>query len=94
MKKIEIKQLNQIISTSIAEDDQLQDTINYLFAEYPEGIVTIIDVELENCINNRKAEYPTIEDFLNAYFDGGEVAVQELQTRRLAVKSKYPKPIV
>ena len=64
-----------------------------LKAEYT---IEIIDISaehaLEECIKNRKAEYPTMEEFLNAYFDGGEVAVQTLQAKRLAVKQKYPKP--
>jgi hypothetical protein len=62
----------------------------------PEYTIEIIDMTqeyaLEQCIANRKAEYPTMEDFLNAYFDGGEVAVQILQAQRLAVKAKFPKP--
>ena len=62
----------------------------------PEYTIEIIDMTqeyaLQECIANRKAEYPTMEEFLNAYFDGGEVAVQELQAKRLAVKAKYPKP--
>ena len=64
-----------------------------LKAEYT---IEIIDMTqkyaLQECIANRKAEYPTMEEFLNAYFDGGEVAVQILQAQRLAVKAKYPKP--
>lgn len=64
-----------------------------LKAEY---IIEIVDISqehaLKECIANRKAEYPTMEEFLNAYFDGGEVAVQELQAKRLAIKAKYPKP--
>lgn len=61
-----------------------------------EYTVEIVDISqehaLQQCIANRKAEYPTMEEFLNAYFDGGEVAVQALQAQRLAVKAKYPKP--
>lgn len=64
-----------------------------LKAEY---VIEIVDITqehaLKECIANRKAEYPTMEEFLNAYFDGGEVAVQELQAKRIAVKAKYPKP--
>lgn len=59
--------------------------------------IEILDIsyehELNQVINNRKSEYPTMEEFLNAYFDGGEIAVQELQNKRLEVKAKYPKPI-
>lgn len=62
----------------------------------PEYTIEIVDISqehaLKECIANRKAEYPTMEEFLNAYFDGGEVAVQELQAKRIAVKAKYPKP--
>lgn len=62
----------------------------------PEYTIEIVDITqehaLKECIANRKAEYPTMEEFLNAYFDGGEVAVQALQAQRLAVKAKYPKP--
>lgn len=47
--------------------------------------------ELEQVIAKRKAEYPTAEEFLNAYFDGGEAALTALQEKRLAIKSKYPK---
>lgn len=62
-------------------------------AEYTIEIVDITQEHaLQECIANRKAEYPTMEQFLNAYFDGGEVAVQALQAQRLAVKQKYPKP--
>lgn len=65
-----------------------------LKAEY---IIEIEDIsyehELNQCIANRKASYPTMEDWLNAYFDGGEVAVQALQAQRLEVKQKYPKPV-
>lgn len=64
-----------------------------LKAEY---VIEIVDISqeyaLQECIANRKAAYPTTEDFLNAYFDGGESAVQALQAQRLAVKQKYPKP--
>jgi hypothetical protein len=50
------------------------------------------DFELRVCLANRRKEYPTPEDFLNAYFDGGEVKLEELRLLRLAVKAKYPKP--
>jgi hypothetical protein len=64
-----------------------------LKAEYAIEIIDITaEHDLQECISKRKAEYPTMEEFLNAYFDGGEVAVQALQAKRLAVKQKYPKP--
>jgi len=64
-----------------------------LKAEYSVEIVDIsAQVALENCMAARKAEYPTAEDFLNAFFDGGDEAVAALQAKRLAIKQKYPKP--
>ena len=62
-------------------------------AEYTVEITDITaEHELKECIKKRKAEYPSPEEFMNAYFDGGEAALQALNTARLAVKQKYPKP--
>jgi hypothetical protein len=47
---------------------------------------------LAEVIAKRVAEYPSAEEFLNAYFDGGQAALDALQASRLAVKAKYPKP--
>lgn len=46
---------------------------------------------LELCYANRKAEYPTAEEFMNAFFDGGEDDLNKLQEKRLLIKAKYPK---
>lgn len=43
-------------------------------------------------LENRRKEYPSAEEFLNAFFDGGQVALDALQAQRLEVKAKYPKP--
>ncbi len=65
-----------------------------LKAEYTIEIEDITyEHELNEVISKRKSEYPTMEEFMNAYFDGGEVAVQELQNKRLGIKAKYPKPV-
>lgn len=64
-----------------------------LKAEYTIEIEDITaQYELEQVIAKRKAEYPTPEEFLNAYFDGGQTAVDALQAKRLEIKTKYPKP--
>lgn len=47
---------------------------------------------LQQAIGKRIAEYPTAEEFLNAFFDGGDEALEQLKQKRLAVKAKYPKP--
>lgn len=64
-----------------------------LKAEYTIEIEDITaQYELEQCIAKRIAEYPTAGDFLNAFFDGGQAALDALQVKRLAIKAKYPKP--
>jgi hypothetical protein len=64
-----------------------------LKAEYTVEIEDITaEHELQQVITKRKAEYPSAEEFLNAFFDGGDEAVAELQAKRLSIKAKYPKP--
>jgi hypothetical protein len=68
-------------------------TGNILPAEYTVEIIDIsAEYALAECISKRKAEYPSAEEFLNAFFDGGEQALAELQAKRLVIKAKYPKP--
>ena len=65
-----------------------------LKAEYTIEIVDISkEHALQECIAKRKAEYPTMEEFLNTFFDGSEEDMQALHAKRLAVKDKYPKPV-
>jgi hypothetical protein len=64
-----------------------------LKAEYTIEIIDITDEHaLQECIQKRKMEYPTPEEFMNAFFDGDEEMLQALQAKRLAIKQKYPKP--
>lgn len=46
--------------------------------------------ELNLCIKNRKAEYPSIEEVLHALLDEGNL--DSIQAKRALVKAKYPKP--
>ena len=39
---------------------------------------------------NRQAEYPNHEDCIHALLDGGDT-LTDLQTKRTAIKNKYPK---
>jgi hypothetical protein len=39
---------------------------------------------------NRQAEYPNHEDCIHALLDGGDT-LTDLQTKRTAIKDKYPK---
>jgi len=65
-----------------------------LRAEYT---IEILDVTFEHalqeCIQNRIRAYPSPEEFLNAFFDGPEIALELLRQRRYEVKAKYPKPV-
>lgn len=74
-------------------DEEGNPTGNKIPAEYTIEIIDITSEHaLQQCIQNRKAEYPTPEEFMNAFFDGGDEAVQALQAKRLEIKAKYPKP--
>jgi len=64
-----------------------------LRAEYSIKIEDITaEHELVECLRKRKLEYPTPEEFMNAFFDGGDQALQDLRDLRLLIKGKYPKP--
>ena len=64
-----------------------------LRAEYTISIEDITaEHELQQVIAARKAEYPSPEEFMNAFFDGGEEAIEQLRLKRLEIKSRHPKP--
>jgi hypothetical protein len=64
-----------------------------LRAEYTVEIIDIsAETALAECLAKRKAEYPTAEEFLNVFFDGGEAGLASLHAKRLEIKAKYPKP--
>ena len=46
---------------------------------------------LNTVYNNRKTEYPNHNDCIHALLDGGDT-LTDLQNKRQAVKTKYPKP--
>tara|TARA_R100001440_G_scaffold9562_3_gene17912 strand:+ start:439 stop:738 length:300 start_codon:yes stop_codon:yes gene_type:complete len=49
------------------------------------------EYDAEEWKRNRQSEYPTHEDCIHALLDGGDT-LTELQEKRQAVKTKYPKP--
>ena len=64
-----------------------------LRAEYTVEIEDITaESELAEVLAKRKAEYPTIEDFMDAWFDGGQQGLNQLKAKRESVKAKYSKP--
>lgn len=73
-------------------NDDGQPTGNILPAEYTVEIIDITEeYNLQQALASRRSEYPSAEEFLNAFFDGGDEALEALRQRRLAVKAKYPK---
>jgi hypothetical protein len=73
-------------------DEMGQPTGVMLPAEYTVSIEDITsEYNLQQVIAARKAEYPSAEEFMNAFFDGGEEAIAALQAKRLEIKAKYPK---
>ena len=75
--------INQITwyedTTPIPEAD-IQTKIDELQAEY----------DAEEWKRNRQSEYPSIDDCIHALLDGGDT-LTELQAKRTATKTKYPK---
>ena len=49
---------------------------------------------LEKCYENRRKEYPPIEDYLDAVVKNDEAQKMEYINKCLAVKAKYPKPVM
>tara|TARA_R100000963_G_C4614649_1_gene83951 strand:+ start:587 stop:880 length:294 start_codon:yes stop_codon:yes gene_type:complete len=66
-------------TTPIAKAD-IQTKIDELQADY----------DAEQWKRNRQSEYPNHEDCIHALLDGGDT-LTDLQTKRTAVKDKYPK---
>jgi hypothetical protein len=79
-------------SAWIAECEQ-----NNLWGEWGTYTVEVLDISYEHdlaqCLAARKAAYPSPEEFLNAFFDGGQDAINALQQIRLAIKAAHPKPV-
>ena len=49
------------------------------------------EIEASKYIELRKAEYPSIEELVVALWEKDEAAIAELESKRQAVKAKYPK---
>lgn len=99
MKKLIVKFNDEIIAQTQGSYEDLMIWLEGDKHKYPIGSMIEIwdysyEFELAECIAKRIAEYPTPSDFLNAYFDGKEEALHDLELKRLAIKAKYPKPVL
>lgn len=62
----------------------------------PPPDTTTLEYRIAEVYRKRQAEYPSADALvvalMEAQFEGKAQALQDLQTQRLAVKAKYPKP--
>ena len=99
MIKIIVKSNNLIIDQSHYEEskEKLAWWLDGNKSSYPQDAIAeyhsiSYEDELKECFDKRKSEYPSPEEFMNAWFDGGTQSIHDLELKRLSVKAKYPKP--
>lgn len=93
-KWAEGKDLEATIEVVIGQDENGSDMIEVqLVNVYDPVDVTshIVQWKLSNFAELRKAEYPPIEEYMDAMVKGDTVAMQEYSDKCLAVKAKWPK---
>lgn len=94
------KLITPIDSKKVIVDDIETDDLMFLLpADYTIEILDLdndYDYQLELCYQNRRKEYPTTEELLEAIMEKfGENRPEkfnELHSKRMTVKSKFPKP--
>ena len=91
-----IKKINLNAEFSVNADDINQITWHNGTTPIPvadiEAKMTELQAEYdaEEWKRNRQAEYPSMDDCIHALLDGGDT-LTELQAKRTATKTKYPK---
>ena len=91
-----IRKINPNAKASVNADDINQ--ITWLEGTTPIPVADIeakmtelqAEYDAEEWKRNRQAEYPTHEECIHALLDGGDT-LTELQAKRTATKTKYPK---
>lgn len=79
----------EVIVGKDEEDNDIVET--RLVNVYEEVEVDIEAWKKENYVALRKAEYPAIEEYMDAYVKGNTTAIKAYKDKCLAVKEKYPK---
>jgi len=89
----------QVIDQTQGQESELNIWLSGNLHKYQKGDVaewhdleSNYDYKLAECLEKRRQEYPQLGHFLNAFFDGGANAIEDLKQARLAIKAKYPKP--
>ena len=91
-----IKKINPNASFAIVDDDVNQitwgkDTTPIPKADIESKMIEVqAEYDAEEWKRNRQSEYPSIDDCIHALLDGGDT-LTELQAKRTATKTKYPK---
>ena len=91
-----IQKINPNAEVSVNDNDINQITWNNGTTPIPKADIEAKMVEVqaeydaEKWKRNRQAEYPTLQDCIHALLDGGDT-LTELQVKRTATKTKYPK---
>jgi len=91
-----ILKINPNAEFSVNADDIDQITWNNETTPIPKADIEAKMVEVqaeydaEEWKRNRQSEYPTLQDCIHALLDGGDT-LTELQAKRTATKTKYPK---
>jgi len=94
---IAIYKINPNAQYTVGENDINQITWHNGTTPIPKADIEAKMVEVqaeydaEEWKRNRQSEYPTHEDCIHALLDGGDT-LTELQAKRTATKTKYPKP--
>jgi len=91
-----IKKIN--LNAEFTYQDEDINSIQWLNGTTPISVADIeakmtelqAEYDAEEWKRNRQAEYPTIDDCIHALLDGGDT-LTELQAKRTATKTKYPK---
>ena len=79
---------NEDVNQIIWHDDNPTNITNQQILDKQAELQTAYDAEQWK--RNRQSEYPNHEDCIHALLDGGDT-LTDLQTKRTAVKDKYPK---
>ena len=91
IKKINVNAEYTINANDINTIEWLNGTTPIPVADIEAKMVELqADYDAEEWKRNRQAEYPTIDDCIHALLDG-EDTLTELQAKRTATKTKYPK---
>ena len=91
-----IQKINPNAEVSVNDNDINQITWNNGTTPIPKADIEAKMVEVqaeydaEEWKRNRQIEYPSIDDCIHALLDGGDT-LTELQAKRTATKTKYPK---